>query len=291
MGGDFSRNTFAKQKHYSKVLMQQGRVQLDSDFNEQQHIIQHLEETKSRDIIGPSGVPKTIEALKSNEILAGNNFQILLTQNSDNQNADDLKISKGRIYVDGILCENERDDTTLRKQDDSYKYENGLPVDGVYVVYLDVWQREITAIDDPEILEKALGGCDTSIRTKTLWQVKLEKVSEEFDCSKISHDWKPNHASEYALQPGKLKAKIKDNSTTRSPFNFSDNDTYNAVENQLYRVEIHNGGSRDIATFKWSRDNASFVVPIESASGRTITLKNINFWINILLKLVSGWRL
>ena len=30
MKGDFTRNTFDPTKHYSQVLMQQGRVQLDS---------------------------------------------------------------------------------------------------------------------------------------------------------------------------------------------------------------------------------------------------------------------
>jgi len=35
MKGDFSRNTFRPGSHYSGVLMQQGRVLLDSDWNEQ----------------------------------------------------------------------------------------------------------------------------------------------------------------------------------------------------------------------------------------------------------------
>ncbi|HEX3531938.1 MAG TPA: DUF6519 domain-containing protein, partial [Thermoanaerobaculia bacterium] len=35
MKGDFSRDTFRKRKHYNRVRMQQGRVQLDADWNEQ----------------------------------------------------------------------------------------------------------------------------------------------------------------------------------------------------------------------------------------------------------------
>ena len=41
MKGDFSRQTYKKAKHYSGVLMQQGRVQLDADWNEQQAIARH----------------------------------------------------------------------------------------------------------------------------------------------------------------------------------------------------------------------------------------------------------
>ena len=33
--GDFTRDTFNPLKHFSRVLMQQGRVQLDADWNEQ----------------------------------------------------------------------------------------------------------------------------------------------------------------------------------------------------------------------------------------------------------------
>ena len=35
MKGDFSRETFDRARHYSAVLLQQGRVQLDADWNEQ----------------------------------------------------------------------------------------------------------------------------------------------------------------------------------------------------------------------------------------------------------------
>ena len=31
MKGDFTRNTFDPRKHFARVLMQQGRVQLDAD--------------------------------------------------------------------------------------------------------------------------------------------------------------------------------------------------------------------------------------------------------------------
>ena len=41
MPGDYSRNTFDPRRHYSGVLMQQGRVQLDADWNEQLAITAH----------------------------------------------------------------------------------------------------------------------------------------------------------------------------------------------------------------------------------------------------------
>jgi Family of unknown function (DUF6519) len=58
MMGDISRKTFDPQKHYSGVLQQQGRVQVDADWNEQLAIQHHRTETESRDVIGQCGVPE-----------------------------------------------------------------------------------------------------------------------------------------------------------------------------------------------------------------------------------------
>ena len=52
MKGDFSRQTFNAHKHHSGVLMQQGRVQIDADWNEQQAISRHRAETAGADVIG-----------------------------------------------------------------------------------------------------------------------------------------------------------------------------------------------------------------------------------------------
>ncbi|MBD0327060.1 MAG: hypothetical protein ICV68_11545, partial [Pyrinomonadaceae bacterium] len=87
MKGDFSRNTFNSRKRYSGVLMQQGRVQLDADWNEQLQIEHYRTETEAIDVIGRCGVPKKTDGFKL-EIIK-----------------DDLAISVGRIYVDGLLCE------------------------------------------------------------------------------------------------------------------------------------------------------------------------------------------
>ena len=65
MKGDFSRNTFDPGNHYSAVLMQQGRVQVDADWNEQAAIGLHylrrlaadLSQRGGRTIIRPRNGP------------------------------------------------------------------------------------------------------------------------------------------------------------------------------------------------------------------------------------------
>ncbi len=48
--GDFSRDTYDPFRHFSRVLMQQGRVQLDADWNEQVSIFWHYLRALARDI-------------------------------------------------------------------------------------------------------------------------------------------------------------------------------------------------------------------------------------------------
>jgi N-acetylneuraminic acid mutarotase len=55
--GDFSRFFFDPRKHYSSLLMQQGRVQLDADWNAQAQLLAHRLRVETRDVIGGSGAP------------------------------------------------------------------------------------------------------------------------------------------------------------------------------------------------------------------------------------------
>ena len=57
MTGDYTRFSFDPLKRYSGVLMQQGRVQLDSDWNEEIDILRRRVGLLSLDMFGPVGVP------------------------------------------------------------------------------------------------------------------------------------------------------------------------------------------------------------------------------------------
>ena len=155
MRGDFTRWSFDPAKHYHGVLKQQGRVDLDADWNEQNAITAHRIEEEAIDVIGASGAP------------AGDAGFVLAAAT----NGASLTISKGRAYVDGILCENEQA-IPITSQPDFPGFQ--LPTAaGVYVAYLKVWLRHITSLDDQGILEAALGGPDTCTRSRTVWQVNL----------------------------------------------------------------------------------------------------------------------
>ena len=88
MSGDFTRNTFRADRGYSSVRMQQGRVLLDADWNEQADIARDPTRRADRDVIGPCGFP---------EDAAG--FGLVPVPG-------DLGITPGRGYVGGVLIAN-----------------------------------------------------------------------------------------------------------------------------------------------------------------------------------------
>lgn len=266
MSGDFSRQTFDRTKHYSAVLMQQGRVQLDADWNEQQALNQYRHATEAADVIGPCGAPKDDQ---------GGGFKVGLSGDGT-----DLTLSAGRLYADGLLCENE---PIVNGQPVSLKNQPDLPIKtssaagfampaqaGRYLIYLDAWQREVTALDDPHIRETALGGPDTTIRAKTVWQAKWLKVADDATCEQFGAAWKPLSDS-----TGMLTARTAPVPTSTKPCVLPATAGFQRLENQLYRIEIHRGGTRATARWKWSRDNGTVLASIESVAGQKLVVNSI----------------
>jgi hypothetical protein len=168
MKGDFSRIRFIPAKHYTAVLEQQGRVSLDADTNEQAAIDDYLSRSEIVDVIGQYGAP---------EHDAG--FAISVQQN-------EILIGPGRYYVQGLVCENCTDKLPYVGQ--PYLL-NPYPTDATLLaelaqaggssaiqVYLQVWQRLVTALDDPCLREPALGQADTTARLQTVWRVVASVV-------------------------------------------------------------------------------------------------------------------
>jgi len=295
MKGDFSRSTFDQKKHYTGVLMQQGRVQLDSDHNEQVEINSYQRDVRSIDIIGACGVPKG----KAGFLIVTDPQGLPEKEREDYENSglsplksNDFLISRGRCYVDGILCENEETTRYLDQKDlPEIIDENEISAEGVYLAYLDVWKEHVTSLEDPEIRETALGGPDTATRSKTVWQVKARHLKKNPDLSDgLCIEKIPEWSEICSRIPGRIAAKPRDGESGDSGYldgGAANADTgdgsdrncklqsqggYGRLENQLYRIEVHNGNEKLGAapTFKWSRDNGSVAMVIRSIKGLTV---------------------
>jgi hypothetical protein len=265
MKGDFTRNTFDRTKHYQGVLLQQGRVQTDADWNEQVAITARRDATTAADLAGCCGAPADRAA-----------FGILAAAPDGAQAPDDdFYLSAGRYYVDGIQCELEQA-VLFSKQPD-------LPgqtlTAGTYLLYLDVWQRHLAALEDPSIREVALGGPDTATRAKTVWQVRtvpIDAPPADVDCTTAV----PKFDALRQAPTAHLTADAVQNPDNDNPCLVPSSSGYLGPENQLYRVEIHRGGKangnvRGRATYKWSRENGSVVVPLLKIEGDRLTVSSL----------------
>jgi hypothetical protein len=255
MKADLTRDTFDQRRHFLRVLMQQGRVQVDADPNEQASILLHRLHVLAADLIGSHGGP-------------AENLGFALARKGT-----DLRIGPGHYYVDGLLCELEpaparSDESGATDGSISYFEQPDYPRDPdddklpnpPFVAYLDVWEWHVTAIDDEHIREVALGGPDTSTRSKLVWQVKVEPVDATTKeallklWQNLVEKWQP-------ADRGALAAGTDDPVDETDPCITPPASGYRGAENQLYRVEIVVSGTvaDGDARFVWSRENGSVV--------------------------------
>jgi len=358
MTGDFSRNSQDPTKSYTGVLMQQGRVQVDADWNEQLALAQHRTDIETMDVIGESGTP-----------MGEDGFGISLTPTND-----DFFIHPGRYYVGGLLCEinpewvavtltvsgtkgtatlssswldgrpisqfdwveieSPSGSTFARVADVPHPTTNktsepvelsleniktgfpgpkairlrraltyltqpfypspdlapgvssppleapgaGLILDGGnYVVYLEVWQRSVNALEDPHIREVALDGPDTAERLQTVWQVRLLPVNDATGknlCQAHLSEWKALIAENTTTAQMNAQAAPPPQNTNKCMLPPSAG--FQGLQNQLYRIEILNGGFESEATFIWSRDNGMVETSIVSVNTTTPNVVTVN---------------
>ena len=284
MTGDFTRDSFEPTKNFTRVLMQQGRPQLDADLNEQVAIFWRYWRTLVTDLIGPFGGPYDncgFEVItpgvvgdyppKKQEHLRG-----MLKEPGE------FLISPGHYYVNGILCENTEHLAYSAHIDPG----ESLPApkkSATYLIYLDVWERPVTYLEDEAIYEPALNGIDTSIRTKVMWRVRMWEPPEKNaygDCSKVHEHWSTITHAWQAEHRGRLRAQ-----TSAAPDGASHEhghavgEGYRGPQNQLYRVEIHHegnvSGGAHGPTFKVSRENGSVLFRVTAFDNNVLTLASM----------------
>ncbi|HEV2517990.1 MAG TPA: DUF6519 domain-containing protein [Devosia sp.] len=273
MATDFSRVRLNPLLDYAGVALKQGGVLLDADANELADILDRRLRALASDTLGRSTVSSTTPDA----------FKITAAGGT-------LQIGKGRLYVDGLLAENHGARSTLPAQrmfdellaEPQFTNAIGyaaqpylpqapaLPTAGRHLVYLDVWNREVTFLEEPKLVESAVG-VETASRIQTVWQVRTlaDNQPASVTCATPDADvlgWDALTAP----STGVLSTGTFDVAPANDPCELPPTGGYRGLENQLYRVEIHDAGTPGGgATFKWSRENASVgsrVTAIVSAS-------------------------
>jgi hypothetical protein len=264
---DITRDSFDPRKSFSRVLKQQGRVELESDWNEQAAITLRYLRLMMRDLVGlhagPSEACGFRVLVKKDIEPPAQDFDETTKGLVSGLEAGDFVLSKGRYYVEGLLCENQ---SSLRYTNQTTRRCEPLEHEPNYrhLLYLDVWEHEVTALEDDDIREVALGGADTAARMKVVWVVRAEKVDRKdaVPPKSLQTIWAEHLRKLQPTHVGAMSARARAAVPDSNDESSASEGRYRSLENQLYRVEIHHGAS-GTATFKWSRDNGTVAFVVE----------------------------
>jgi len=266
MAGDYSRIADGLRKRYSAVLKQQGRVDLDSDWNAFIGQAQRRWTTQAEDTFGAAAVPAQTTP---------DGFLVTATASAP----ADFSLGAGRCYVDGLQAEifagETFDNKPISYLNQPFYPEPPALAAGSGLVYLDVWEREVTAVQDQNLLDVALGGVDTTTRLQTVWQVKALASPANGPALICATDL----SSQFPPSAGRIDTRAVGPTAPTDPCILPDLGGYRGIENRLYRVQIHVGGDAATARWKWSRENASVVSRVTAiataASSCTLTVDRI----------------
>lgn len=293
MGSDKARVTYDPRQQYRSVVMQQGRVTLEADWNETEQIASEEQRLETLDIIGPSGTPD-------------NGYQIILP---DPSSPYDFSVGSGTMYVGGIrasLAEN----VDYSSQADWLNYNNppdpqdlsddavdwvppnspapvyaggGTGAQGATdeFVYLYLREQEVSAVEDPDLADVALGGPDTAARTRLLQHI-VRVGCDGTDCATglnaAEAQWAAQglyfNSSTMQLESQDTLIVSFSNQGQSTPCQPEAQGGYLDPDNQLIRVQI--SGLDPITgnpTFLWGFDNASFLYRISVTNTDPVTLK------------------
>ena len=249
MAQDRSRSAFNVRhpKHWSSVQAQQGRLLSDDDWNEADAIDKEDVRRTRVAVIGPSGSPD-------------DGFKVLSAVVTGS--AIDFALASGTLFVGGLRATLEDQEQFSLQKDWLRQTVDDRPAlgatDRIDLVYLEAWQQPVTAVEDDELREVALGGPDTSVRLRTMRRVRVRANVGTEDCGTA---WGVLTTDLGGLTPENERLNdatltigyIQDTSAAPDLCSPSTQTGFLGAENQAIRVEIGTAAT----TFLWGYDNAS----------------------------------
>ena len=187
MTGDISRDSLRPLQNYTSVVRQQGRLPLDAEENEDGDISTLMLRNAIAETICEKGAPGDGFLVRSVGLTANNLLNFTL--------------ENGSFYLGGLRCTtavmpgseaipgSEAPRMTYQNQPDWIGMEldapgPSLPNAGVTrtdLVYLEAWEQTVTATEDTELFETALGGADSAARRRGMSRVKVLELRSEPD--------------------------------------------------------------------------------------------------------------
>ena len=284
MSSDRAKISYDEKQQYRSVIMQQGRVTLEADWNEQGQIVAEEIRKEALDFVGPSGTPDDGYAVSKG-----------------GSGLFDLSVSPGTLYVGGLrvsLGQASSDDRSGEFRDiasqtlkQAWSYSNQpdwldnaddpdwVPVpestpDTQEYVYLLLREQEVSAVEDSALREVALGGPDTAARTRLIQRI-VRSPTKQTDCPLALTElaeghWKPqgltfDPATMRLASQATLALRIDTPAASPDPCQPQSTGGYLGAENQLIRVKVSAFDPvKKEYKLVWGFDNAAFLYRAEA---------------------------
>ena len=285
MGSDRARVTYDPKQQYRSVVMQQGRVTLEADWNEAAQITNEEIRKEALDFVGPCGTPD-------------DGYRVVVLSVPTNPPFD-FFIRSGTMYVGGmrvhlydpVQYSNQPDWRDYGPEDPDWVDLSSFTASPAIFptnefVYLYLREQEISAVEVPDLKDVALGGPDTAQRTRLL-QRFVRVSSQGKDCvSGLTAAQAKWQTEGLFFDPdtmrlcswSRLQVGFSNQTQTPDPCQPLAQGGYLDPDNQLIRVQI---SGVDHATgnpkFLWGFDDASFLyrINIDSNNPQNLVFQQV----------------
>ncbi len=213
MSVDISRLLHQPIKHYTSLNLQQGRVLLDSDFNESAVLDEEDQRRLWLDVVGPEGSPdlgftiahgiplsdsplpfspedpppepgaslRSDDPLDAQDVLLADENGVLTSTPIYN-----VAIRPGTMFLGGLRHELERLESFVFQRDYLQLRASDLPgvfggtgEEARYLYFLHAWEQSVSVVEDQELAEAMLRGADTSVRVRRMRRVEVRSTDAE----------------------------------------------------------------------------------------------------------------
>jgi hypothetical protein len=280
---DISRDSFQRDKNYSRLKQQQGRIPLDSEANEALSINAEELRRSIHDLICHSGTPD-------------NGFKISFPAEAEDLEERyrlyDFDISKGTYYIGGERYDNVQDSTFLTQGDwlqvaidiqpPLAPPDPSTTTDVRYdFVWLETWEQNVSATEDSECFERALGGPDGAGRMRRMSRVHVMQDAAD-NCLDAFDELKESEEGG-TIDPDTMRVMSDirltvDLTSEGTPENLCAPQTQSGflgANNQTYRIQLTSPTS-----YIYGRDNAAPLYRVqisEVTDGDGLGLRKITF--------------
>jgi hypothetical protein len=246
VGSDRARISFDETREYRSVVAQQGRVTLEADVNEQATIASEALRLEIIDLVGPAGTPD-------------NGYQIKWVNGM-------LAAGSGTMYLGGWRLELAREVLLAKQPEWVDQPAANMPLQAV--IGLLATEQFISAIEDQPLREVALGGPDTSARSR-LMQHLIAIATTQSTCTEAEAHIEKTlsgmglvwHRKTAELKfDAKLQVSLFPPPTQSDPCSPPAQGGYLGADNQLVQVTVTQyDPNTKSGTLLWGWNDASFL--------------------------------